>query len=564
MDTGGLLKVRVQARRVVVAVVLVALAGIGARLAADHLAWLRFDQAPALGEDSAYHLPGELYWWWSFRGHPSLATFAPKGNYPPLTYWASYAWFALFGASEPGARESQVCFTFVLAVATGWAGFRAGGPGSAVAAAGLTSTWAWLWAERTHVMFMPAAAAGVALALATAPAARGRFRPVLSTVGGLLAGAGTLGHNSGAYAFAGLGLVLGLEWAVETWRAPTWRARWEHGRNLLVWGVGCAAVAALWWPENLGTVLGIVRDHHSKYPILSVEQAQLDLLALFLHEFLLGWQARALGVGLAVAVVAGVRNPHLRRAVVMVLAGYLGPTTFPQIHLRYFLPLVAPATVVALAPLVVLERHAAVPRPRALLALGAGVALAAWGLRFSAGWRVDAPPAQKLTAPRFNVEMPRPEGRTVAQATAAVLAPLTHWQTLAPAPSGGQVDLTPLVDALVARLPLDPPLGQAPLPTLGRAREEARVGSKVRRIPPFRFVAALNARREFRVGAEDVFSPLRCEGPPTTPLFVLHDARTPFREGTVLATVDVRLADDEPPIPLALSVCGRERVPRGS
>lgn len=348
----------------------------------NHAAWVRADTAPFLGEDSHMSLARFAAQWQHLRVALGWeAVFWPDYR-APGTGWLACLSMALLGPGAEAVRLGQAVCSGLLALGTGLLCWRAWGRTAALAGAALAGTFPAFWAQVNHLMQELPALAFLSLALALQPEP-GRRRWAVSLAGAVCFGLAVLMHKKSAFALAGLSAVLGLRalWQLARHRD---RARLLHLAEVLLYGSG--ALLVLPW---LLASTEQIRETSAAVAATNTEPLGLDFvlgtLAWFKHAFLTPPQAWAVLAGLLL-LPWGLRSaPPVLLPTLASLVGLLGIFRFPQMHERYWLPVVPALVLLMLLPTGLLSRlrH----RAAGLLAGGLHLALVPAGLAFQLLWQ---------------------------------------------------------------------------------------------------------------------------------------------------------------------------------
>lgn len=403
-----------------------ALAALAALFAADHLAWVRADVLPVYDGDTVHHATTIVERWWALtHDGPTPMSLYPPGTYPPLVAWSSWLGFLVAGASIDSLRATQAVFTAAWTAGFGLLVGRAWGRTAGLAAAAACLTFPALWPQRTVVLLTLPQAGLTALAFALLPVPDEPGRRVRSALGGLVMAGATLTHVSMVYWLVPTALVqLGLAaWGLARGRPG---ARAHAGDVALTYGaVGLLAVP--WYLWSLPILRQSAAGNYAQPTWAHPAVDHLVLLAWLKNHFLYAPHAWALAAGL-LALPFVPRRPLLVPVIAGLLGGWFGLLSYPHFQARYFLPLLPLLAVIMTAPFGLPDRWAPRSRAAALVAGLVATAIAAWGVRFTLGWR-DAPAGPATLDPSLDGAI---HHERLARMRAEVRADLLRVPTRAP------------------------------------------------------------------------------------------------------------------------------------
>lgn len=368
------------------------LVGLALFFADDYVEWVKADKVPPLNEDSPFHAARILSAWWRWVESPGFSTLFPPGNYPPAANWPVFALFAIDEPSLLNIRLVGAFFTFLLVIGSGILAAQVWGKAAGLAAACLAITFPVIWTQRSTIMLSLSAAAFGAIGMAFLPASNknpSAFRAILAGVG---LGLALLAHLEMLYWIAALGVFQGLG-ALNLLRRREERARsLKYIRDVALTFTVCGALAALWYIPSLPIIVDVLRDHADKYGTQGLPlSARLFFPAYLKHEFMFAPHAWAFLVGLMCLPFLVKRTPLAAVLVAAGLGGLFGLQRFPQIHERYFLPLIPQLLIVILAPFGLLRLWNGHRTLRSAVSLLLAFPFMYYGLRFSSGWHFENP-----------------------------------------------------------------------------------------------------------------------------------------------------------------------------
>lgn len=388
----------------------------------DHLSWLKATSAPIAKGDGPRHALFALSRAQDgVGGALNLGLLLEPTYYPSLVPWLATPLLQMPGASGYDYRGFLALFTGLLVFATGMLARRLLGTELGLAAGALVLTVPILWPLRADVMLDGPLAAMVVLFLACLPRPEGHLLRYLGC--GLVLGLGLLTKQTMPYLAAPALAVVGLPvlWrslpkgpvrslglfvalgalaiaAILYTRGQAWPALGivltgtlalsngafrpgvsedrQHLGKLAMMVLVALLLAGPWYVLSVGPILEgleITRASHADVPPTLSEAGALRIAStvLFVFQEMLPWpHVLAALVGLGSLYWTAGKRPLLWAVAATFLGGTVLISTFPDLHVRHFAPVVGPLLVLAVTPLVLLPEKVMTAVATLVAALG--------------------------------------------------------------------------------------------------------------------------------------------------------------------------------------------------
>jgi hypothetical protein len=297
--------------------------------------------------DSGAHMNAAFLYFKDFSAGHLLRPFVGFDTYPPLVRVVGALAIFLFGM-HPMALVLSSNFVFVPLLALGCYGVGKvlAGPRAGLLAA-VFALGSPMFVSMMHQYDLdPPQAAMVAVTVWALLASRRFERAGVSALAGVLFGLALMTKETSAIFIAGLLVALVI------------RGGWRQPRGLLLFEIGCLAIAGPWYAYHFGqlvqtftSIAQLVTNSEQAPPLLSARNATWYFWDL-VNEQTLAPLALAFFAGVALAVTRLVRDPSARQGFLPeLLAGaavsYVGMTLLTHKDPRYTLPALVYVAVLA-------------------------------------------------------------------------------------------------------------------------------------------------------------------------------------------------------------------------